>query len=561
MSTLVGEEDAETRRIKELKQQLHEAQMRTAVGDKAGVMNTVATEGTKDNVKLGPTVLAEVKVNGIPTRTLVDTGSPATIVSLDFVLDVLAIEKGRQQTPEQWKEEKLKRFSPPEVSLKAYGGHELDILSQIDLRLSQGKWSVDVPVLVQQGAPNDLLLGTDVQPKLGFALVVETAEKLVDLLSGEECLGEGQLGQDSQMSGENTLNADLPLVRHMPSSPQDRRSCDRIPRTDEGAPSCYPKRQTLRHSSAGGASNFQSEGEFPQDEQQCDHFKDPRDQQLSHAGLESGSGLTESDEEGMDSVDGATVGVVLLLKGEKLPAGHRKMVQAKIHGAVDAALLLFTPALTREDLSLADAVLDVTNGPCTTLVVQNGGLEAVCLEAGTPLGTVVPAVEVKPEVGNLEEGMVGEVMQESMCGESGIGGDGDQVCALVAAETDSYRRERLLQQLELQLAHLTPLQCSQLEDHLMSYANIFALDDSELGVTTLAHHSINTGDHAPVPQSARHMPFSLRADVDNLVGKMLAQGVIVPSTSPWSSPVVLVRKKDGGMRFCVDIESSIVSRS
>ena len=50
----------------------------------------------------------------------------------------------------------------------------------------------------------------------------------------------------------------------------------------------------------------------------------------------------------------------------------------------------------------------------------------------------------------------------------------------------------------------------------------------------------------------RRMPFALRPQVDKLVQEMLAQGVIQPSSSPWASPVVLVRKKDGSMRFCVD---------
>lgn len=48
------------------------------------------------------------------------------------------------------------------------------------------------------------------------------------------------------------------------------------------------------------------------------------------------------------------------------------------------------------------------------------------------------------------------------------------------------------------------------------------------------------------------MPFALQSKVEELVHKMLAQGVIVPSKSPWASPVVLVSKQDGEMCFCVD---------
>ena len=48
------------------------------------------------------------------------------------------------------------------------------------------------------------------------------------------------------------------------------------------------------------------------------------------------------------------------------------------------------------------------------------------------------------------------------------------------------------------------------------------------------------------------LPQSMRGVVDQEVQAMLKQGVIRPSTSPWSSPVVLVRKKDGSWQFCVD---------
>ena len=120
------------------------------------------------------------------------------------------------------------------------------------------------------------------------------------------------------------------------------------------------------------------------------------------------------------------------------------------------------------------------------------------------------------------------------------------------SQTD--RKKRLLQQLELDLSHLRPLQQIQLQVLLVSFADVFALDAAELGTTDLINHSINTGDHPPVRQPPRRIPFALRDTVDGLVEEMLSQGVLVPSTSPWASPVVLVRKKDGGTRFCVDYQ-------
>ena len=60
------------------------------------------------------------------------------------------------------------------------------------------------------------------------------------------------------------------------------------------------------------------------------------------------------------------------------------------------------------------------------------------------------------------------------------------------------------------------------------------------------------GDIAPKKVVARRMPFAVRQEVAKQLQKMQESGVIEPSDSPWSSPVVLVRKKDGSLRFCVD---------
>eukprot|EP00079_Xenopus_tropicalis_P020074 XP_012810580.1 PREDICTED: uncharacterized protein LOC105945996 [Xenopus tropicalis] len=72
------------------------------------------------------------------------------------------------------------------------------------------------------------------------------------------------------------------------------------------------------------------------------------------------------------------------------------------------------------------------------------------------------------------------------------------------------------------------------------------------GCTNWVVHQVNTEGHAPVRTPAYRIAESVRAAMKKEVEEMLALGVIVPSQSPWASPVVLVPKKDGSTRFCVD---------
>ena len=53
-------------------------------------------------------------------------------------------------------------------------------------------------------------------------------------------------------------------------------------------------------------------------------------------------------------------------------------------------------------------------------------------------------------------------------------------------------------------------------------------------------------------QRPRRLPYTYRKETEDQIRDMLDQGVIQPSVSPWASPIVLVGKKDGKYRFCVD---------
>ena len=100
--------------------------------------------------------------------------------------------------------------------------------------------------------------------------------------------------------------------------------------------------------------------------------------------------------------------------------------------------------------------------------------------------------------------------------------------------------------------NLSPQEVKQLNDLIIEFSDIFAADQSELSSTDVVTHVIDTGDSSPIKQHPRCIPFALRSKVDQLVTEMLDQGIVVPSKSPWASPVVLVAKKDSSMRFCVD---------
>jgi len=88
---------------------------------------------------------------------------------------------------------------------------------------------------------------------------------------------------------------------------------------------------------------------------------------------------------------------------------------------------------------------------------------------------------------------------------------------------------------------------------LRSYKDVFSAKENPVGVARDAPlATIDTGDAAPIKQNPYRMPLSKRKIVEEHVESMLADGVIIPSDSPWASPITLAPKKDGTIRFCVD---------
>lgn len=93
----------------------------------------------------------------------------------------------------------------------------------------------------------------------------------------------------------------------------------------------------------------------------------------------------------------------------------------------------------------------------------------------------------------------------------------------------------------------------QLVTLLNRYSDIFSLSEYDLGCTDLVEHEINTGNNKPVRQALRRQPISVEKAIGDQLKVMLEQNIIEPSQSAWASNVVAVKKKDGTLRFCVDL--------
>ena len=113
-------------------------------------------------------------------------------------------------------------------------------------------------------------------------------------------------------------------------------------------------------------------------------------------------------------------------------------------------------------------------------------------------------------------------------------------------------RKRKLLDLINRSTLLNKKQTQELEDFISNHHAAFSLNDLERGETNLLDMEIHTGEETPRRVAARRMPFAVRQEVARQLCNMQEAGVIEPSSSPWSSPVVMVRKKDGTLRFCVD---------
>eukprot|EP00064_Thunnus_orientalis_P018825 superscaffoldBa00004470_g18931 len=106
--------------------------------------------------------------------------------------------------------------------------------------------------------------------------------------------------------------------------------------------------------------------------------------------------------------------------------------------------------------------------------------------------------------------------------------------------------------MSLQGDGLTPDQQREMTSLLRRWTKVFSSHDEDFGCTGFVKHQIPTGSAPPSRERYRPVSPSLYTKLQTLLQNMLENGVVRESASPWTAPIVLVKKKNGSWRFCVD---------
>ncbi len=129
------------------------------------------------------------------------------------------------------------------------------------------------------------------------------------------------------------------------------------------------------------------------------------------------------------------------------------------------------------------------------------------------------------------------------------------MCGIKEFPTANTSKETVVElppKIDLRKSDLSPEQKGLLLSTLQPFSAVFSKGIGDLGRTNLYKHRIETGNQTPSYQRPYRLPQAQHEPVKKQLQEMIEAKVVQPSTSPWGSPLVVVKKKDGSDRLCVD---------
>ena len=251
------------------------------------------------------------------------------------------------------------------------------------------------------------------------------------------------------------------------------------------------------------------------------------------------------------------IGEVQIAKDQIIPGKclYRVKCYAKVRPGVPNKTVLFVPKLNNQvaDLNVLESPETLSRGrkPSLFVSVNNVSAECMVLKRGTTIGNVCEISQLIPlpeASGNIEDGKGDKTDPESKAEGKGLGNLSPEASGKIEdgegdPESESEGKG---------LGNLSPEQKQKVLEIVRKYEDVFSKDKNDIGRIKDLKMQIDLLDKTPVSEAYRKIPKLLYDDVKNHINSLLANGWIVKSKSSYASPLVCVRKKDGGLRLCVD---------
>ncbi|KAI8519781.1 hypothetical protein Bbelb_030380 [Branchiostoma belcheri] len=223
-----------------------------------------------------------------------------------------------------------------------------------------------------------------------------------------------------------------------------------------------------------------------------------------------------------------------------VPARHEIIVYCNVRGSKTPYTALVEPAVSHNlnaSLVVARSYVEVRNGKAPVRIANLSKQDVQIA-----YNTVVAELSVVELVPRIEDDISLERESE----------DTVRVCFQHNVDATSAPESWFPDGLDLSQADLADDQKQKLGELLAKHKNAFSTGPYDVGHTTVLEHDIPTGDAAPIREPYRRIPPTLYQDVREQIQKLQDSGIIRESTSPWGAGLVLVKKKDGSVRFCCD---------
>ena len=238
------------------------------------------------------------------------------------------------------------------------------------------------------------------------------------------------------------------------------------------------------------------------------------------------------------SKTGATIQKVYIRRAVTIPPNSEMVLTIDTNQSSNKEFIL-EPSVLTNGILISHVV---GKGKRCQINLINDGNRFAKIKKGTPIGFIEEIDSIDDFLSDTEPPLDikrGIIDSDNMVPPAPLQEDRD----LPPHLTDLYQRS---------IGYLNFTEQKQLKHVLLEYQDVFACHDLDLGCLTTVKHRIDTKDSAPVKHRMRRTPIGFQDLEQQHLTKMLEAGVIQPSTSEWASAPVLVRKKDGTVRWCID---------